>query len=278
MSHPGPLLADYVDGTLDPPTRAQVDAHLRTCATCCDEVALSQAGVRAAEALGQPGVPQGVGDAAMAEAARLAAERSPEITSFAGRARRRPATSRILAAVGAAAAVLLLVVVAPKLGQGSSQDLADHVGGGAAQSQGAAAYPQATGVETQHVDFTFDALPHVVDQLRTAFVVNAGGALPVASLATPNAVESTNVPSLPPQQDAATDPSLLPKATACLNKAFDPPSGTLTRVILATYQGDPAYLGVYLIGPGAELPPTLLQLNVASVHGCQPLGETTARL
>ncbi|HEX3298861.1 MAG TPA: zf-HC2 domain-containing protein [Actinomycetota bacterium] len=279
MSHPGqPLLADYVDGTLDPPTRAELDAHLRTCATCRDAVALSRAGVRAAQALGQPATPEGIGDAAIDEAARLTAERNPEITSMAGRARWRPTTSRILAAAGAAAVVLLLVVVGPRLGQGSSQDLADRVAGGAAQAQGVAAYPQATGVETHHVDFTFDALPHVVDQLRTAYVVNAGGAAPVAGIATPNAVGSTSVPSLPPQQDASTDPSLLPKATACLNKAFDSPTGTLTRVILATYQGEPAYLGVYLIGPGAELPPTLLQLNVASVHGCQPLGETTARL
>ena len=49
-------------------------------------------------------------------------------------------------------------------------------------------------------------------------------------------------------------------------------------MILARFKGEPAYLGVYLIGPGAELPPTLLQLNVASVHGCNPVGQTTARL
>ena len=196
-----------------------------------------------------------------------------------GRVRPQPTTSRILAAAGAAAVVLLLVIVAPKLGQGSSQDLADHAVAGAPGGEGAtAAYPQAKGVETQHIDFTFDALPQIVDQLRTSYAVEAGATVPAASLAAPTPAEATRVPSLPPQDDAATDPSLLPKATACLNKAFDTPSGTLSRVILATYQGEPAYLGVYLIGPGAELPPTLLQLNVASVHGCQPLGETTARL
>jgi anti-sigma factor RsiW len=276
MSHPGPLLADYVDGTLDPSTRAEVDTHLRTCATCRDEVALSRAGARAAQSLGQPRAPEGLGDAAIAEAARLAAERDPKVTSIAGRARRRPTTSRVLAAAGAAAVVLLLVIVAPKLGQSSSQDLADRAAAGAAQGPGA--YPQATGVETQHTDFTFDALPQVVAQLRTAYALSAGAAVPAANVATPGTAESTKIPSLPPVQDSATDPSQLPKATACLNKAFDTPSGTLSRVILATYQGQPAYLGVYLIGPGAELPPTLLQLNVASVHGCQPLGETTARL
>jgi hypothetical protein len=74
------------------------------------------------------------------------------------------------------------------------------------------------------------------------------------------------------------DSALLPTATACLNKAFDNPTGTLSRVIRARYAGQPAYLGVYLIGPGSELPPNLLQLSVASVHGCQVLGQSTARL
>jgi hypothetical protein len=63
-----------------------------------------------------------------------------------------------------------------------------------------------------------------------------------------------------------------------LNEAFGHRTGTLSRVVLASYEGKPAYLGVYLIGPGADLPPTLLQLRVASVHGCQPLGQTTARV
>ena len=44
-------------------------------------------------------------------------------------------------------------------------------------------------------------------------------------------------------------------------------------MILARFEGEPAYLGVYLIGPGAGLPPTLLQLNVASVHGCNPVAD-----
>ena len=77
--------------------------------------------------------------------------------------------------------------------------------------------------------------------------------------------------------DFAVNASRLPSATECLDRAFQP-AGTLSRVILARFKGQPAYLGVYLIGPGAELPPTLLQLNVASVHGCNPVGQTTARL
>jgi hypothetical protein len=275
MSHPTPLLADYVDGALDPPTRAEVDRHLRTCAMCRGEIALSRAGARAAQGMGEPVAPEGLGDVAIAEAARMAAERNPEVTSIAGRSRRRPTTSRVLAAAGAAAAVLLLVVIAPKLGQGSGQDLAANAGAGAAQPP--TAYPTATGVEIQHADYTFDALPQVVEQLQTTLAPKGQGSVAAgASQPMAGPVEGTAVPSL--QSDAATDPSLLPKATACLNQAFSNPSGTLSRVILARYQGQPAYLGVYLIGPGAELPPTILQLNIASVHGCRVLDQTAARL
>lgn len=276
MSHPGPLLADYVDGTLDPSTRAEVDAHLRTCAMCRDEVAVARAGTRAAQSLGEPAAPERLGDAAIAEAGRLAAERSPEVASVGGRARRRPATSRILAVAGAAAAVVLLVIVAPKLGQSSSEHLAAPVAAGA--SSAGDAYRPATGVETQRANYTFDALPTVANQLRTAFVESEGTTAPPAINPGSSAAEATPVPELPPVQDASTDPSQLPRATACLNQAFGRPPGTLSRVILASYEGRPAYLGVYLVGPGAELPPTLLELHVASVHGCRPLSQTAARL
>ena len=33
MRHPGPLLTDYVDGTLGPDPRAEIESHLEVCAT-----------------------------------------------------------------------------------------------------------------------------------------------------------------------------------------------------------------------------------------------------
>ncbi|HJX06771.1 MAG TPA: zf-HC2 domain-containing protein [Actinomycetota bacterium] len=273
MSHPGPLLTDYVDGTLAAPTRAEVDAHLRTCAMCRGEVALARAGASATARLRQPVPPPGVGAAAIAEAGRMAAERNPEVAPIAGRARRRPTTPRILAAAGAAAVLLLLVVVAPRLGQGSTSASKEAAGA----SAGATAYPQATAVEIQHADYSFEALPGVVTQFSRALAPSVGFAAPNPSGEALDAGASS-VPPIPAAGNAATNAALLPKATACLNKAFGSPAGTLSRVIRATYAGQPAYLGVYLIGPGAELPPTLLQLSVASVGGCQPLGQTTAKL
>jgi anti-sigma factor RsiW len=41
MRHPEELLSSYVDGTLDTRERAEVDAHLRECETCRDEVRLA---------------------------------------------------------------------------------------------------------------------------------------------------------------------------------------------------------------------------------------------
>ena len=67
-------------------------------------------------------------------------------------------------------------------------------------------------------------------------------------------------------------PERLPAATQCLEQAFpDEATGTLTRVVLARYEGRPAYFGLYAVGPGAGLPPTQLLLLVASVHGCDLL-------
>jgi len=275
MSHPGPLLADYVDGTLDPSTRAEVDAHLRTCVTCSDEVALAQVGARAANALGEPPAPTGLADAANAEAARLAGDRSPEVASIAGR-RRRPAARRVLAVAGAAAVLLLLVVVAPKLGQSPSSDLA---AGAASASPATKTYPAATGVETQHANYTFDAVSGALSSLRSAFATSDGASAAPGPVQPSSAgAEATALPSIAAQADASADPSKLPKATACLDKASPPTTGTLSRVILAKYEGQPAYLGVYLIGPGAGLPPTLLQVTVASVDGCALLDQATARL
>ena len=41
MTHPEEQLSGYVDGTLGTDERAEVDAHLATCATCREEIELS---------------------------------------------------------------------------------------------------------------------------------------------------------------------------------------------------------------------------------------------
>ena len=78
MTHPGPELADYVDGTLTPSRTARIDEHLRTCATCRAEVRLAIAAREALAATPSPAPPAGLADAAIAEAQEKAAARAQE--------------------------------------------------------------------------------------------------------------------------------------------------------------------------------------------------------
>jgi len=110
----------------------------------------------------------------------------------------------------------------------------------------------------------------------SAAVAGVGSAAPVEGAAT-----GTNgpIPTLAGPEDAVKlAPERLAAATRCLDHAYDNQDGTLTRVILARYDGRPAYLGVYLQGPGAGLEPNLVLVVVASVHGCEPLTTGQFRL
>ena len=57
MNHPYEQLADLVDGTLDEETLAGVQAHLRTCASCREDLANATAGRAAARSLPQEPAP-----------------------------------------------------------------------------------------------------------------------------------------------------------------------------------------------------------------------------
>jgi anti-sigma factor RsiW len=270
MRHPGPLLTDYVDGSLGPDARAEVEAHLQGCATCRDEVGLARAGKRTADALPQPQVPAGLAEAAIAEARRVTAERSPEVKSISSAARRRPDAQRWLALAAAAAVIAAVALVGPKLGQAPKTIAAEGAGAGAEGPT----YPQATTVEIQHANYTLGELSGAAQELRAGFRSAQDAAAGAAVAASPSTLTSE-----PPLEATTGDsPDRLGAATTCLDRAFDHPEGSLARVILADYQGERAYFGVYLIGPGAGLPPELLQLDVAAVHGCRLLGQSTARL
>jgi len=146
MSHPGPLLTDYVDGTLGPEPRAEVESHLQGCATCREEVRLARAGKHAAAALPTPAVPSDLAERAIDEARRIARERSPEVAAISSAERRRPSAPRWLAAATAAAAVIIAVaLIGPKLGQ-SQGSVAEQAAGAAG---GARALPSPTAVVTR---------------------------------------------------------------------------------------------------------------------------------
>jgi hypothetical protein len=258
MTHPGPLLADYVDGRLAPSEAAPIDDHLRTCATCREEVHLARAARDALEAATTPAPPAGLADAAIAEAERRAAARAPEVTPLGSSAsqRPRPNTPRWLAVAGAAAAIALIALIVPKLGQPGSSP-ASFAAGAASDT----AHPAATAVEIQHIDYGTDLVFRAAATFDSQFVA------PATPPAVEGAAAGTATPISPlPGPDAAVRlaPERLSAATRCLNRA---------------YNGEPAYLGVYLQSPGAGLPPNVGLVVVAALDHCSaPLAASTFRL
>ena len=268
MKHPGPLLSDFVDGNLSPHEAGRVENHLRACATCREEVRLATAAREALRSAPTPASPAGLADAAIAEAGRIASARAPEVTPLRSSAsqRPRPNTPRWLAIAGAAAAVALIALVVPKLGQpGASTSTA-------AAGADDAARPAATTVEVQHVDYGSDILARVAESFDAAYAAGVGST-PAEGTASVTAAVIASCVHL-----VALAPERLGAATRCLDHAYDNEGGTLTRVILARYDGQPAYLGVYLQSPGAGLAPNLVLVVVASVKGCNPLATGQFRL
>jgi hypothetical protein len=251
-------LTDYVDGTLGPAARADVEAHLATCATCRRETALASAARSTLRSLPDAVPPPGLAEAAIAAAGDGAAP-----TSIADAPSKRPAR-RWIAVAAAAAVIGLVAVVSPKLGSSPSQTLADS-GGGASAS-----FAKADAVEVVDADLSMEQLA-----LTAAALGGVGTGAEAAPTGDVSGVADVSGPDLTPTR---TLPERLGKASACLDQAWGATPGELTRVVLARYEGTPAYFGLYAIGPGAGLPPTRMQLLVASVDGCRGLAQAYALL
>jgi hypothetical protein len=261
MTHPGPLLADYVDGSLGDADRAAVQRHLATCPTCRREVALARAARSSLRSLPAAAPPLGLADAAIAEAT---AGTPP--TDIAEARKARPVGRWIAAAAGVAAVLVAIAVISPGLGSSPSRTAAD----GAASGGAARSFPKASDVEVVRANLSEAQLASVAASL--------GGAQPQQPEASPAMGVSSADTVAPDLQAAAHLPDRLPAASACLATAWGDTPGLLTRVLLTRFEGTPAYVGLYAVGPGAGLPPTRLQLLVASIHGCQPLASSYALL
>jgi hypothetical protein len=155
----------------------------------------------------------------------------------------------------------VLAVAAPKLGSSPSSQAAAGAG---AQGATDASFAVATGVEVTQDDVRSDDL--------------AALAAAVGGVQAPEAATGGSAAAVPTFTDVHTDEAALPQATKCLTSAFGDSPGALTRVVEADYEGTPAYLGFYAVGPGAGLPATRIQLLVASVDGCRPLATAYALL
>jgi hypothetical protein len=254
MNHPEASLAPYVDGSLAPEERAEVDAHLAACIRCRREVALAVAARAALTPLDEVDAPEGLGVAAIAEGQRLAAERYPEVTPL---RRPRPLTSRWLTAAGAAAAVLLALAIVPNLGRSTrpAETLAEDAAAPAFDTAPASV------VEIQDTDYDQSE----VERIAAEFL--SGGDTAMGPTATAAEAGGTRFSA-----------QAVRGATACLDAAFEQPDGTLTRIIRARYGGKEAYLGFYLVGPGAGLPPDALRILVAGAEDCSIISSTQARV
>jgi putative zinc finger protein len=253
MTHPEELLAGYVDGTLSAKERDAVESHVAECATCSREIALAASARSALRSLPEVPAPPGVASRALDEAGgrRFDDGGTPRWYRVGG----------IVAA--AAAALLVLTLVLPHIGQGegSGSDAArGKAEAPAGDAREAAALAAPSGIEIRHVNYDNTSLT----ELTSSFQGGASGG--VAS--------DAQVPgSLKFGSQVQTD-----KALACVAQSAPDESGNLQSLIRARFENTPAYLAVFLEGPGAGQPDDSVTVWVFATEDCRILSFSTAQL
>ena len=176
-------------------------------------------------------------------------------------------------AVGVAAVIVLAATALPHLGQGSSEAALPAAAGGGA----VASIAPASRVEVQDVDYDVDTVQALAGSFARAAAPGASGVPGVpAPSGVPQAATGNGAPVT--QEGSNIQDGSMSAAAACLSKAFADPQGELVRLIDARFRGTPAYIGIYLAGPGAGQPPDSALVRIASKHGCAILHSTTIRL
>ena len=253
MTHPEEQLSGYVDGTLGTDERAEVDAHLATCATCREEIELSTRAVTMLRELPEMPVPFGTTRPVMAEAGKERTSRT-----------RRSWGGRTQWAAGLAAAAVLVAVVAvalPRVGQVAPVESA--AGGGAQATPKAAPGMEAATSGAVPLELQPNANYDATKLERLADSSAQRGSQ--TTLAAPSAADASAAKA--------------GGATACLAG----PGGLtgrdrLVRLIQATFQGRPAYIGVYLQQPGADQPADRIVIWVVARQDCSTLSFSFKRL
>jgi hypothetical protein len=258
MTHPEELLAGYVDGTLSAKEQAAIDAHLAGCARCTRETALAEGARSALRSLAEEPAPAGVASRALVEAGDV---RHSVV------AHGTPRWYRIGGAVAAAAAgLLVLTLVLPHIGQGN--------GSGADAANGKAQVPTAGGareqtalaaslIEIRHVNYDNTSLAELTSSYQSD--TSSGGAVGGAAALSPGPASFGS--------QAQTD-----KALACVAKSAPDQSGVVQSLIRARFQGTPAYLAVFLEGPGAGQPADTVTVWVFATDDCRILSFSSAQL
>jgi hypothetical protein len=157
--------------------------------------------------------------------------------------------------VGIAAAIVLLALVVPKIGAGDEQRAAGGVAAEASAASPTVEHP-ATSIESQDADYDAQTVAGIAGayrgtQARWALSDTAG-------------------------QPAAEAGGLFGAASGCLDRASSGAGGELVRLIRARYEGTPAYIGVYLVGPGAGQPADSVRVLVVPIGSCTTILSSAA--
>jgi hypothetical protein len=262
MTHPQEQLSGYVDGTLGTEERAEVDAHLATCPTCREEIELSTRALTMLRELPDVPVPFGTTRPVMAEAGKERASRG-----------RRSWGRGTQWAAGLAAAAALVAAVAVALPRVGGVDQMESAAGGGAQATPApapgmeAATTGAVPLELQrNADYDATKLERLAD-------TSAQRSTSETSLAGPSAADASAAQT----KDASA--ARAEAAAACLaNTGGLTERDRLVRLIQATFQGTPAYIGVYRESPGAGQPADRIVIWVVARQDCATLSYSFKRL
>jgi len=238
MNHPYEQLTDLVDGTLDEDDLAGVQAHLDTCASCREDLAHTTRGREAARSLPQAAPP--------ADLHRRV------IVAAGGHSHGAPTWYRWAGVAAAAAVVVAIAIALPNVGGGSDKDRAGLTA--ASVDAGAEAQDAGAGRQVEKLDENYDAkeLERLARDTSSAMAA---------------------------QQPAPQTTALDTGAAQCVSQAFaKQPVGELARLIEAKFEGRPAYIAVYLEGPGAGEPPDTAVVWAAAKDDCTILSFASARI
>jgi putative zinc finger protein len=250
MKHPEELLAGYVDGTLSSSERAAVDTHLSACGRCGRELALAAAARLSLASLVDVSPPSGVAARALEEAGAVKGSAAARL-----RAAKSPRWYRAAGVAAAAAVIALAVVVA--LPDPKSANLERNAAGAADETGRAGAglaAPASAGIEIQDVNYQPSSLQSLTGPYTDTL-----------------AAAETADGRLGSQREAQ-------RALECLTTAAPEAGGDLQRLIQARFQSAPAYLAVFLEGPGAGQPIDKVAIWVVSKSDCSILAFTQAKI
>jgi hypothetical protein len=252
MNHPYELLADLLDGTLDEGDLAGVQAHLEACASCRQDVADATVGERAARSLPVEDPPADLHRRVVRAGGGDTSGRGTSGRGTSGRG--TPGWYRWAGVTAAAAAVIAIAIALPNVGGGPEEREAGLAGDSTGSAESA---PRSDEVVVSQEDLNYDAagleaLARTARDTPGPMATNAAGA------------ESAR---------EATD------AVRCVTEAFGhQQSGRLTQLIRARFEGEEAYIAVYLEGPGAGEPPDTVSVFAASSKDCTVLSFASARI